>query len=130
MHPCQAFVMNRSPWAARAAAWLPVMTAIGYLFFFVPNLVLAVTHRISTLPPVFARLFDWGGEGGDSAAVMLSTVSIVWAIFLFRHRCRAARTPAISGFQSHRELCPPAAMLVIALTMPHEHQHAPGVLAL
>lgn len=33
----------------RAAAWLPAMirlTAVGYLAFFVPNLIFAATHRI------------------------------------------------------------------------------------
>jgi hypothetical protein len=37
------------------------LTAIGYLLFFVPDLILASTHRVSGLPPVLARLFDWGG---------------------------------------------------------------------
>ena len=44
----------------RAAAWLPMMirlTAAGYLVFFVPNLVLAVTHRDYAV-------FDWG-QGGS-----------------------------------------------------------------
>ena len=40
------------------------LTAVGYLLFFVPDLVLATTHHINTLPPFFARLFNWG-EGGD-----------------------------------------------------------------
>jgi len=60
----------------RAASWLPVMirlTAIGYLLFFVPDLILATTHHINTLPPFFARLFNWGG-GGDAIAVMFATV--------------------------------------------------------
>jgi hypothetical protein len=51
----------------RAESWLPVMirlTAIGYLLFFVPDLGRASTRHISGLPPVFARLFDWGGELG------------------------------------------------------------------
>ena len=76
----------------RAAAWLPVMirlTAVGYLAFFVPNLILATTHRIGTLPPVLGRLFDWGA-GGDEIAIMFSTVYIVWAIFLFA----SARDPS------------------------------------
>src|ERR1700754_674520 len=70
----------------RPASLLPLMirvTAIGYLVFFVPNLVLAATHHIDTLPPLLARLFDWGGNA-DSTAVMLSTVYVIWAIFLFR----------------------------------------------
>src|ERR1700742_1538910 len=70
----------------RPATLLPLMirvTAIGYLFFFFPNLVLAATHHIDTLPPLLSRLFDWGANA-DSTAVMLSTVYVVWAIFLFR----------------------------------------------
>jgi hypothetical protein len=50
----------------RAAAWLPLMirlTAVGYLGFFVPNLILAATHRIGTLPPALGRLFNWGAGG-------------------------------------------------------------------
>ena len=46
-----------------AAAWLPLMirlTALGYLAFFVPNLILAATHRIGTLPPVLGRLLRLG----------------------------------------------------------------------
>ena len=42
----------------RAASWLPVMirlTAVGYLLFFVPDLVLASTHHVSGLPPLLAR---------------------------------------------------------------------------
>jgi hypothetical protein len=71
--------MNRT----RAATWLPLMirlTAIGYLAFFVPDLVLASTHHIDTLPTVFARLFNWGA-GGDPVAVMFATVYVVWALF-------------------------------------------------
>src|SRR6202000_3325121 len=70
----------------RPPSLLPLMirvTAIGYLVFFVPNLVLAATHHIDTLPPLLARLFDWGGNA-DSTAVMLSTVYVIWAIFLLR----------------------------------------------
>ena len=39
--------MNRT----RAAAWLPLMirlTAVGYLLFFVPDLILATTYHINT----------------------------------------------------------------------------------
>lgn len=39
---------------SRAASGLPAMirlTAVGYLLFFVPDLVLAATHHIGTLPP-------------------------------------------------------------------------------
>ena len=41
---------------SRAGLWLPVMirlTAVGYLLFFVPDLLFAATHRANTL-------FDWG----------------------------------------------------------------------
>jgi hypothetical protein len=116
----------------RAAAWLPViirLTALGYLIFFVPNLVLAATHHISTLPPVLGRLFDWG-EGGDTVAVMFSTVYIVWALFLFR----SARAPSANrmflDFNLTANAAHFAAMLVMAVTMPDEHQHTAGVLAL
>lgn len=66
----------------RAAAWLPViirLTALGYLVFFVPNLILAATHHIGTLPPALARLFDWGtgGASDPAVAVMFSTVYLV-----------------------------------------------------
>jgi hypothetical protein len=51
------------------------LTAVGYLLFFVPDLVLASTHHVSGLPPVLARLFDWGagGPNGQAIAVMFST---------------------------------------------------------
>src|SRR5690348_8018830 len=73
---------------SRAAAWLPTMirlTAVGYLLFFVPNLILAMTDRVNTF-------FSWGHGGPDDQAVsiMFSTVYIVWAIFLF-HSARAPR---------------------------------------
>ena len=47
----------------RAVAWLPViirLTALGYLAFFVPNLIFAATHRIGTLPPVLGRTLRLG----------------------------------------------------------------------
>jgi hypothetical protein len=34
------------------------LTAAGYLLFFVPDLILAITHHINALPPLFARHFD------------------------------------------------------------------------
>ncbi len=77
--------MRRAQPAGLASKWLPWiirLTALGYLSFFVPDLLLATTHRIQGLPPVLARLFDWG-NGGDAVAVMFATVYIVWAIFLF-----------------------------------------------
>jgi hypothetical protein len=116
----------------RAAAWLPVMlrlTAVGYLAFFVPNLILATTHRIGTLPPVLGKLFDWGA-GGDEIAIMFSTVYIVWAIFLLA----SARDPSANRLFLDFNLAANGAhfavMLAMALTMPDEHQHIAGVLAL
>ncbi len=115
-----------------AAAWLPVMirlTAVGYLLFFVPNLILASTHHINTLPPLASRLFNWG-DGGDAVAVMFSTVYIVWAIFLFR----SARVPHANrlflDFNLAANTAHFAAMLIMAVTMPDEHQHIAGVIAL
>ena len=114
----------------RAAAWLPVMirlTAVGYLAFFVPNLILATTHRIGTLPPVLGRLFDWGG---DEIAIMFSTVYIVWAIFLFA----SARDPSANRLFLDFNLAANGAhfvvMLAMAMAMPDEHQHIAGVLLL
>ena len=116
----------------RPDALLPLMirvTAVGYLIFFVPNLVLAATHHIDTLPPLLARLFDWGGSA-DATAVMLSTVYVVWAMFLFR----SARAPLEHGlfldFNLTANSAHFAAMLVMALTMPEEHRHAAGVFTL
>lgn len=116
----------------RTAAWLPVMirlTAVGYLLFFVPNLILAITHHIDTLPPFFARLFNWGA-GGDPVTVMFSTVYVVWAIFLFR----SARTPLANRLFLDFNLAANAAhfgvMLIMAVAMADQHQHIAGVLAL
>lgn len=116
----------------RASAWLALMirlTAIGYLLFFVPDLVLASTHHIGTLPPFFARLFDWG-EGGDSVAVMFATVYIVWALFLFA----SARDPLANrlflDFNLTANAAHFAAMLVMAVAMHDEHQHIAGVVLL
>jgi hypothetical protein len=120
--------MNR----AQPATLLPLMirvTAVGYLIFFVPNLLLAATHHIDTLPPLLARLFDWGGNA-DATAVMLSTVYVVWAMFLFR----SARAPLAHvlflDFNLMANSAHFAAMLIMALTMPEEHRHAAGVFAL
>ena len=103
------------------------VTAIGYLIFFIPNLVLAATHHIDTLPPLLARLFDWGV---DATAVMLSTVYVVWAMFLFR----SARAPLEHGlfldFNLMANSAHFAAMLIMALTMPEQHRHAAGVFTL
>jgi hypothetical protein len=116
----------------RAASWLPVMirlTAIGYLLFFVPDLILATTHHINTLPPFFARLFNWG-EGGDAIAAMFATVYVVWALFLFA----SARTPLSNrlflDFNLTANSAHFAAMLIMAVTMRDQYQHIAGVLAL
>ena len=115
-----------------AASWLPVMirlTAVGYLLFFVPDLVLATTHHINALPPLLARLFDWG-EGGDPVAIMFSTVYVVWALFLFG----SARAPLANRLFLDFNLAANSAhvgvMLIMAATMPDEHQHIGGVLAI
>jgi hypothetical protein len=120
------------PNPSRAASWLPVMirlTAVGYLLFFVPNLILASMHQIGSLPPLFARLFNWG-QGGDPVAVMFSTVYLVWALFLFR----SARAPLVNrlflDFNLTANSAHFGAMIVMAVTMRDEHQHLAGVLAL
>lgn len=114
------------------AFWLPVMirlTAVGYLLFFVPDLILAITHHINTLPPFFARLFNWG-EGGDAVAVMFATVYVVWALFLFG----SARAPLANrlflDFNLTANSAHFAAMLIMAVTMGDQHQHIAGVLLL
>jgi hypothetical protein len=116
----------------RAAKWLPLMirlTALGYLLFFVPDLVLATTHQIQVLPPFLARLVNWG-EGGDAVAVMFATVYIVWAIFLFQ----SARAPLAHrlflDFNLTANSAHFIAMLIMALTMPGHRQHAAGVIVL
>ena len=116
----------------RAAAWLPLMirlTAIGYLAFFVPNLILAATHRIGTLPPLLGRLFDWGA-GGDEVAVMFSTVYIVWALFLFASARHPSANRLFLDFSLAANGAHFTAMLAMALTMPDERQHIAGVIAL
>ncbi len=117
---------------SRAASWLPVMirlTAVGYLAFFVPDLILASAHHINGLPPVLARLFDWEA-GGDAVAVMFATVYIVWALFLFG----SARAPLANRLFLDFNLTANAAhfgvMLVMAVAMRDEHQHLAGVVAL
>ena len=116
----------------RLASWLPLMirlTAVGYLLFFVPDLVLASTHHIDTLPPFFARLFNWG-DGGEAVAVMFATVYIVWALFLFA----SARDPLANRLFLDFNLTANAAhfgaMLIMAATMGEHHQHIAGVLIL
>jgi len=117
---------------SRAASWLPVMirlAAVGYLLFFVPDLILACTHHINGLPPLLAGLFDWG-EGGDPVAVMFSTVYIAWALFLFG----SARAPLADrlflDFNLTANSAHFGAMLSMAVAMRDEHQHLAGVVAL
>jgi hypothetical protein len=115
-----------------AAKSLPViirLTAIGYLLFFVPDLVLATTHQIQSLPPILARLFNWG-QGGDAVAVMFATVYIVWAIFLF-YSARAPLTHRLFlDFNLTANTAHFTAMLLMALVMPEHREHAVGVIAL
>ena len=115
-----------------AAKWLAAIirvTAVGYLFFFVPDLILATTHHVQDLPPYLARLFNWG-EGGDAVAVMFATVYIVWAIFLFG----SARAPLTHRLFLDLNLCANSAhfgaMAIMALAMPEHHEHTVGVLVL
>ncbi|MGA7052891.1 MAG: hypothetical protein WBZ37_16810 [Mycobacterium sp.] len=117
-----------APAPSRAAAWLPMMirlTAAGYLVYFVPNLVLAMTNRVSTV-------FDWGQGSSDDRAVsvMFSTVYLVWAIYLF---C-CARAPQDNRLFLDFNLTANAAhfgvMLIMAITMSDEHRHIVGVLLL
>lgn len=117
---------------SRAASWLPVMirlTAVGYLLFFVPDLILAATHHVNGLPPLLARLFDWG-TGGDAVAVMFATVYLVWALFLFRSAKAPLTNRLFLDFNLTANSAHFAAMLVLALATPDEHQHLAGVVAL
>jgi len=117
---------------SRAASWLPVMirlTAVGYLLFFVPDLVLATTHQIGAVPSFFARLFDWG-SGGDPVAVMFSTVYVVWALFLFASAREPLANRLFLDFNLTANSAHFSAMLVMAVAMRDQHQHLAGVLAL
>ena len=119
----------------RAASWLPVMirlTAVGYLLFFVPDLILASTHRIDTLPPLFARLFDWGHGGPSDQAVpiMFATVYIVWALFLFGSARAPLSNRLFLDFNLTANSAHFGAMLIMAVAMGDQHQHIAGVLAL
>lgn len=108
----------------RAASWLPVvirLTAVGYLLFFVPDLVFAVTHRANAL-------FDWGG--GDPIAVMFSTVYIVWALFLFASAKAPLANRLFLDFNLAANSAHFAAMFAMALTMRDEREHLAGVVAL
>jgi hypothetical protein len=115
----------------RAVSWLPVMirlTAVGYLLFFVPDLILASTHHINGLPSLLARLFDWG-EGSDPVAVMFSTVYVVWALFLFGSARAPLENRLFLDFNLAANSAHVGVMLITAVTMPDEHQHIGGVLA-
>jgi len=115
-----------------AASLLPVMirlTAVGYLLFFVPDLILAATHHVNGLPPLLARLFDWGG-GSDAIAVMFATVYIVWALFLFASAKAPLANRLFLDFNLAANSAHFAVMLVMAVAMRGEHQHLAGVLAL
>jgi hypothetical protein len=120
---------------SRATFWLPVMirlTAVGYLLFFVPNLILASTHHVNGLPPLLARLFDWG-EGGlndQAIAVMFSTVYVVWALFLFASAKAPLANRLFLNFNLTANSAHFAAMLVMAVAIRDEHQHLVGVVAL
>jgi hypothetical protein len=117
---------------SRATFWLPVMirlTAVGYLLFFVPDLILASTHHVNGLPPLLARLFDWG-EGGDTIAVMFSTVYVVWALFLFASAKDPLANRLFLDFNLIANSAHFATMLVMAVAMRDEHQHLAGVVAL
>jgi hypothetical protein len=123
--------MNQTP-PSRAATWLPVMirlTAIGYLLFFVPDLILATTHHINTLPPFFARLFNWGDDG-DAIAVMFATVYVVWALVLFGSAGAPLSNRLFLDFNLTANSAHFAAMLIMAVIMRDQHQHIAGVLAL
>ena len=109
----------------RAASWLPVMirlTAVGYLLFFVPDLVFAITHRANAL-------FDWG-EGGDAIAIMFSTVYVVWALFLFRSATAPLANRLFLDFNLTANAAHFGVMLAMAVAMRNQHRHLAGVVAL
>jgi hypothetical protein len=111
---------------------LPVMirlTAVGYLLFFVPDLILATTHHIDTLPPLLARLFNWG-QGGEPVAVMFSTVYLVWALFLFGSAKAPLANRLFLDFNLTANSAHFGVMLIMAVTMRDQHQHIAGVVAL
>jgi len=117
---------------SRAASWLPAMirlTAVGYLLFFVPDLILATTQHINALPPLFARLFNWG-QGGGPVSIMFSTVYVVWALFLFRSASAPLANRLFLDFNLAANSAHFGAMLLMAATMRDEHQHLAGVFAL
>lgn len=113
---------------SRAASWLPVvirLTAVGYLLFFVPDLVFALTDRANTL-------FDWGraGPGDRPVAVMFATVYIVWALFLFASAKAPLANRLFLDFNLAANSAHFAAMLVMAIAWRDQHHHLAGVVAL
>lgn len=98
------------------------LTAVGYLLFFVPDLIFAIAHR------AYAP-FDWGAGGGP-VAVMFATVYIVWALFLFASAKAPLANRLFLDFNLTANSAHFAAMLVMALAMRDEHRHLPGVVAL
>ncbi len=111
---------------SRAAIWLPVvirLTAAGYLVFFVPNLVLAMTHRVNAV-------LDWGQGGSDDRAVsiMFSTVYLVWAIYLFRSAGAPQANRLFLDFNLSANAAHFGVMLIMPITMSHERRHIIGVL--
>ena len=121
--------MRRNEITRRALPLMIRLTAVGYLAFFVPDLILATTHHIDTLPPLFARLFDWG-EGGDAVAVMFATVYVVWALFLFAAASDPLANRLFLDFNLTANAAHFSVMFVMAVVMPDQHQHLTGVLAL
>jgi hypothetical protein len=112
----------------RAASWLPVMirlTAVGYLLFFVPDLVFAITHRTNAL-------FDWGDGGPNdrAIAVMFATVYIVWALFLFASAKAPLDNRLFLDFNLVANSAHFGVMLIMTATMRDEHRHLAGVVAL
>lgn len=98
------------------------LTAVGYLLFFVPDLVFALSHRTNPL-------FDWGA-GGGRVAVMFATVYIVWALFLFASAKAPLANRLFLDFNLTANSAHFAAMLAMAVALPGQHHHLGGVVAL
>ncbi|OBG34521.1 hypothetical protein A5672_22390 [Mycobacterium alsense] len=101
------------------------LTALGYLLFFVPDLVFALTGRANTL-------FDWGQGGcnGKAIVVMFAIVYIVWALFLFASAKAPLANRGFLDFNLTANSAHFAAMLAMAVAMRGEHRHLAGVVAL
>lgn len=113
---------------SRAASCLPViirLTAVGYLLFFVPALVFALTGRASAL-------FDWGqaGTSDRSVVVMFATVYIVWALFLFASAKAPLANRLFLDFNLTANSAHFAAMIVMAIVWRDQHHHLASVVAL